>query len=759
MVKHFPAELKMKECPHCLTCFADMDGACPLDGAPLVDGFRGDPIIDSKYRVERRLGRGGMGVVYRVRHVGLQKDFALKLIDVPHGDDLSFAKRFRTEAMVLGRLKHPNIVEVTDYGVDPRGNGLPYLVMEFLEGITLQGLCRKEGPVPVQRALPILVGISLAIDYAHSQGVLHRDLKPANVFLMQSEDNIGTPKILDFGLARLVARSGGRSDSDQVAQIPLSNPHLGGKDVQPARLDAESAEDTTADDAAATIVDCDIPDKPTHEGSVVGTAVYVSPEVIKGSGGTPRSDLYAFGVLIYELLVGRVPFRGSMMQIFYGHLHGEVPLPSATNAALPQELDAEVLTPLAKDPEARPKSAVDVVSAIRAAWQRAEIRKWRARENPRRLKLAVALTALVLVSAIFLERVSLVRDLEGRTLDARFAFHPLRVPDPRLFLVLLDDPTLSADETPLADRADEFAEQFNRIFAARANWIAVDILLHPQWSLHEKFSKAVLKHADNLTLAEYSSDSGKLTGMECVQGLTALALGPARTLQLFGLVNLDEDPDHVTRRTRSYFRDVDGNQRDSWATKAAHTFIQAGTTTPNDKALPEYALVDYSVDWQKIPTLSWKDVAATVQRDPEFFRGRLVFVGESFDVSGDDYRIPARGNNPTKVAGVIQQAIITNTILSGMPVHEASVVLRRILACVVWAGLLTAVLCIRRLTGPLAIFFAVALVYVVVSVLIFRQRELILPLAVPLLATVFALALGLVLRLVLPRFPQKDGAF
>jgi serine/threonine protein kinase/CHASE2 domain-containing sensor protein len=735
-----------------------MGEPCPLDGAPLVDGFQGDPIIDSKYRVERRLGRGGMGVVYRVRHLGLQKDFALKLIDIPRSDDQSFAKRFRTEAMVLGRLKHPNIVEVTDYGVDPRGNGLPYLVMEFLDGITLQNFCRTEGPIPVQRALPILTGISSAIDYAHRRGVLHRDLKPANVFLMQSEDTNETPKILDFGLARLVARSSGPSDSNQAAQIPWSNPHPRGEEMQPV-LDAESAEDTTVDDAATTVVDCEVPSKATQEGSIIGTAAYLSPEVIKGSSGTPASDLYAFGVLIYELLVGRVPFRGSMMQVFYGHLRSDVPLPSATNPKLPQELDAAVLAPLDKTPGRRPKSATDIVSTIHNAWQRAEVRKWRAREIPRRLKLAAALTALVLVSAIFLERVSLVRDLEGRTLDARFAFHPKRAPDPRLFLVLLDNPTLSADPTPLADRAEEFADQFDRIFAAGANGIAVDILLHEKWALHEKFSKAVLKHADKLTLAVYSSESRKLTGMECVQGLTALALGPARMSQLFGLVNLDEDPDHITRRTRNYFRDTEGNQRDSWAAKAVRTFMLADDTTRKDKLLPEYVWIDYSVDWQKIPTLSWKDVAATVQRDPSFFRDKLVVVGESFDVSGDDHRIPVHGNNPTNIVGVIQQAIITNTILSGTPVHETNLVLQRILTCAIWTGLLIAVLCIRRMEVPLAIFVAACLLYVAASVLIFRQRELILPLASPLLATALALALGLVLRFVLPRFPQKQGGF
>jgi eukaryotic-like serine/threonine-protein kinase len=209
----------MKECPRCRICFADSIDACPLDGATLEDGFPGEPIVDSKYRVEQRLGRGGMGVVYRVRHLGLQKEFALKLIHIPRDPGQSFAKRFQTEAKALGRLKHSNIVEVTDYGVDPRGSGFPYLVMEYLEGTTLREKCHKQGALSVPQLLPIFAGIAAGIDFAHQRGVLHRDLKPANVFLMQSADGEPTAKILDFGLARLVEQS---RDLKQIAASAAS---------------------------------------------------------------------------------------------------------------------------------------------------------------------------------------------------------------------------------------------------------------------------------------------------------------------------------------------------------------------------------------------------------------------------------------------------------------------------------------------------------------------------------------------------------
>jgi serine/threonine protein kinase/CHASE2 domain-containing sensor protein len=749
----------MKECSHCLICFADILEVCPFDGKPLLAGFRGDPILDAKYRVERRLGRGGMGVVYRVRHLGLQKEFALKLIDVPGDGDEAFAKRFRTEATALGRLKHPHIVEVSDYGVDPRGNGLPYLVMEYLEGTTLQNQYRKEGAMQLERLLPILDAIASAIDYAHGQGVLHRDLKPANVLLSESEQGSGTTKILDFGLARLVARSSDIPESKAAEQVLILKPSISVEEMLPSGLHSDESADNPLDESGSTVLGSSDADKRTLEGSVLGTPAYLSPEAVGGKGGTPASDIYAFGVLIYEVLVGRLPFKGSLMQIFYGHLRGEVPIPSAANETLPHEIDAAVLAPLAKEPERRPKSAVDVVAAIRKAWNRAESRRWRERENPRRLKFALALAVGILLLATLIERIGLVQELERRAIDARIALHPVRAPDPRLLLVLLDDASLDADRTSLADRGNEFGEQFERMFAAGARWVAVDIILPAQWSLREKFSQSVLRHAENLTLAVDSSSSGKSTGMECTEGLTAAALGPTRVSELFGFVNLDEDPDGVTRRTRSYFYDLAGKKRESWAARAARSFPVLEHDGSQVSSVPEKFWVDYSTDWEKIPKISWKDVTETIVHDPSVFRDRLVILGEAFDVSGDDHRIPPHGNQPKDIPGVIQQAVILNTILSGLPVRDVNIVIFMIVEFVVWAGLLAAVLCLARLVVPISIYIGLCFGYVAASVLIFRQRELILPLAGPLLTTTLAMALGLVLRFALPRFPKVEKGF
>ena len=148
---------RMKECPICFRCWNDAAEICSYDDAPLQAAFAGPAILDGKYRVDQRLGQGGMGVVYRVHHLGLQKTFALKLIAT---FDKAFLARFRAEAETLGKLKHPNIVDVTDFGIDRAGGGLPYLVMEYLEGSTLADRYRRLGRLPLERGLPIFESIA-----------------------------------------------------------------------------------------------------------------------------------------------------------------------------------------------------------------------------------------------------------------------------------------------------------------------------------------------------------------------------------------------------------------------------------------------------------------------------------------------------------------------------------------------------------------------------------------------------------------------
>src|SRR5262245_37895213 len=173
----------MKECNLCANCYEDSAERCPGDGAPLDETLPGPPLLDQTYRLERRLGEGGMGIVYRARHEGVKRTVAVKLIRPDRDWEPASLARFRLEADALGKLQHPHIVNITDSGVDPREKGIPYLVTEFLDGVSLQAHSARRGPLPLSEALPLLEDIAEAIDFAHERGVLHRDLKPQNVFL------------------------------------------------------------------------------------------------------------------------------------------------------------------------------------------------------------------------------------------------------------------------------------------------------------------------------------------------------------------------------------------------------------------------------------------------------------------------------------------------------------------------------------------------------------------------------------------------
>ena len=291
----------MKECPACHVCSDDPATTCPFDGTTLATGFDGPALIDNKYRLERRLGRGGMGAVYRARHVGLGRDFALKLIHTAEAADPSFRQRFEIEAQALGKLRHPHIVDVTDYGVDPRGHGLPYLVMELLEGGSLHDLLAK-GPLDPAEALPLLTSIAEAVDYAHQQGILHRDLKPSNVFV---SDDRNTVKILDFGLARLLGRAPGAT-SPGAQRRDLTGED--GSALKPGGSEPKGRDETP--DVAALVPDPGGSGEPaeprvTEQGMVVGTPDYMAPEALQGAQPTPALDVYAFGAMAYELVVGR----------------------------------------------------------------------------------------------------------------------------------------------------------------------------------------------------------------------------------------------------------------------------------------------------------------------------------------------------------------------------------------------------------------------------------------------------------------------
>ncbi|MFO7180764.1 MAG: serine/threonine-protein kinase [Pseudomonadota bacterium] len=295
---------------------------CPFDGEALVSaaqwGPSGDPLlgklVDDRYEIEAMIGEGGMGTVYRARHVRLGKSFALKALRADLALDREVGERFLREARTAASVAHPRIVRISDFGVLP--NGRPYFVMELLEGAPLGALLRRHGPLPPRRAAEIARQIADGLAAAHERGVVHRDLKPDNVHVHSSErgDEI---KIVDFGLATAI----------------------GG-----ARI--------------------------TRHGVVFGTPHYMSPEQGSGEPLDGRTDVYALGVVLFEMLTGRLPFDADTSAALLAQHANAAPRPPSVVLGVPGalgELDAVVVRCLAKNPAERYFSMRDVSRAL-TAW-------------------------------------------------------------------------------------------------------------------------------------------------------------------------------------------------------------------------------------------------------------------------------------------------------------------------------------------------------------------------------------------------------
>src|SRR4051812_35102755 len=195
----------MKECPSCRCCFPDHQFYCPDDGRETTTPISSGTILGGRYQLEKRLGQGGMGVVYKARHIFLKPSHAIKII-LPDlvGNDPMLVTRFRQEALAAAAIKHPNIIAVTDFGV-VRGT-MPFLVMEFVNGRSLQEIMAEEGAMPAGRAFELICAIASGVAAAHRQNIVHRDLKPLNIMVCENMPVSEGLRILDFGLAKI--RSG-----------------------------------------------------------------------------------------------------------------------------------------------------------------------------------------------------------------------------------------------------------------------------------------------------------------------------------------------------------------------------------------------------------------------------------------------------------------------------------------------------------------------------------------------------------------------
>jgi eukaryotic-like serine/threonine-protein kinase len=260
------------------------------------DTERGQP-FDGRYRVLGRLGVGGMATVYLAEDSSLGRKVALKVMAERYSDDGEFVERFRREAQAAARLNHPNIIAVYDRG---EADGRPYIAMEYLQGRTLKQVIQAEGPLPPERALAIAMQVLAGLRYAHEHGVVHRDVKPHNVLV--GDD--GRIKVTDFGIA-----------------------HAGDPQM-------------------------------TEVGSIVGTAQYLSPEQARGRAVGPQTDIYSLGVVLYEMLAGRVPFEGdSSVAIAMQHVSDPAPPLRALAPDVPESLALVVAHAMLKDPTQRYASA------------------------------------------------------------------------------------------------------------------------------------------------------------------------------------------------------------------------------------------------------------------------------------------------------------------------------------------------------------------------------------------------------------------
>lgn len=266
--------------------------------------------IIGHYRLHQVLGRGGMGTVYQAVHTDLGQQVAVKVLSPLLTRDPDALRRFFTEARVLGRLEHPGIVKVFDYGKLP--DGTVYMMMEHLRGETLhQRLQRMVGRLPLSEALRLCRHIGQALLSAHAAGVIHRDIKPGNVFIIPDpEMDAGErTKLLDFGVAKLLSASGL----------------------------------------------CDGSAPSTAMGLLMGTPAYMSPEQCRGQEVDARTDVYSLGVLLFRMVTGKLPFTGaSDADVFGGHLHEEPPRLRSIVPSLPAELEGLVQAMLRKDRAARP---------------------------------------------------------------------------------------------------------------------------------------------------------------------------------------------------------------------------------------------------------------------------------------------------------------------------------------------------------------------------------------------------------------------
>jgi serine/threonine protein kinase len=326
----------MGRCPSCGDEHVGGLAACPHGADPTLVGDSGDledpssledeieePLAAGapvgEYRIDGPVADGGFGTVYRARHPLIGKDVAVKVLKRRFSSDPAMVQRFLDEARAVNQIRHRNIVDIFAFGV--LGDGRHYFVMELLEGLTLNELIQRRGRLRLDAAMPILKQLARALGAAHAAGIAHRDLKPENVFITFDEDGVPVPKLLDFGIAKLVQGRHGRRDK-------------------------------------------------TRSGMMLGTPLYMSPEQIHGAAVDHRTDIYSLGVLIHELLAGQPPFvEATALAVMNAHVGLPAPPLSTRCEGIPPAIDRAVGAMLEKEPGRRPQSVTAAMGPLLAAFE------------------------------------------------------------------------------------------------------------------------------------------------------------------------------------------------------------------------------------------------------------------------------------------------------------------------------------------------------------------------------------------------------
>jgi serine/threonine-protein kinase len=322
----------MRECPRCETCYEDDVVTCPSDDASTKQTLPGPKLLSARYLLEKRLGRGAMGQVYLGRDQNLvTRRVAIKTVrpDILSDEMLQEGEaiaRFEREAQAAASIRHPNVVDVTDFGKSP--DGVFFLVMEYVEGESLYQLLRREGTLDLPRTITIMGQVVAGVSAAHDEGVLHRDLKPANIFITQklrrsgSSSGDGFVKVGDFGLAKI---------------------------IRPDRSESTSASG------------------PESRG-LIGTPEYMAPEQMQsGVQLDARADIYALGAIAYHMLGGRPPFIGDLAQLVAQKLMQAPPSLLSLRSDISADVDRAVLSALAREATGRPASAGAWFDTLEAA--------------------------------------------------------------------------------------------------------------------------------------------------------------------------------------------------------------------------------------------------------------------------------------------------------------------------------------------------------------------------------------------------------